>query len=104
LSDLLATAREPDEDESEAAEFLHSLLHVLKPRELVVLKLRFGLDGEARHSLSQVSQLLGISKERVRQIQERALQKLRIAADEQEASGSSRARPPVAAAVSPAPA
>jgi RNA polymerase primary sigma factor len=104
LSDLLATAQEPDENESEAAEFLHSLLHVLKPRELVVLKLRFGLDGESRHSLSQVSQLLGVSKERVRQIQERALQKLRIAADEQDAGGSSPARPPVATAGSPAPA
>jgi RNA polymerase primary sigma factor len=87
LSDLLATAREPEENRSEAAEFLSSLLHVLKPRELLVIKLRFGLDGESRHSLSQVSKALAVSKERVRQIQERALQKLRIAADEQEAPG-----------------
>src|SRR5262249_33327173 len=104
LSDLLATAREPDENESEAAEFLHSLLHVLKPRELVILKRRSGVDGESRPSLSQVSKMLAVSKERVRQIQERALQKLRIAADEPSAHGSSRAQQSIATAVSPAPA
>jgi RNA polymerase primary sigma factor len=87
LSDLLATAREPVENESEAVEYLGSLLGVLKPREQVVLKLRFGLDGESRHSLSQVSTALSISKERVRQIQERALQKLRVAADERDGLG-----------------
>ncbi|HZW31598.1 MAG TPA: sigma-70 family RNA polymerase sigma factor [Isosphaeraceae bacterium] len=88
LSDLLATAREPDEDPHEGVEFLYSLLHVLKPRELLVIQLRFGLDGQSRHSLSRVSAVLGISKERVRQIQERALQKLRSAAEAQEAPGS----------------
>jgi hypothetical protein len=87
LPDLLATAREPDEDASEAVEFLRSLLGVLNPRELVVLKLRFGLDGAPRHTLSQVSKVLAVSKERVRQIQERALQKLRVAADERDGLG-----------------
>jgi RNA polymerase primary sigma factor len=80
LSDLLVTAREPDEDDGEAREFLHCLLRVLKPRELLVIKLRFGLDGQSRHSLSQIGQVLAISRERVRQIEERALQKLRFAA------------------------
>src|SRR5208283_14251 len=44
---------------------------------LVVLQLRFGLGGKECHSLSQVSAVLDVSKERIRQIQEGALQKLR---------------------------
>jgi RNA polymerase primary sigma factor len=65
-------------------ELLGSLLGVLTPREQVVLKLRFGLDGQPRHTLSQVGKALAITKERVRQIQEQALQKLRIAAEERD--------------------
>ena len=98
LSDRFATTREPDENQSEAVEFLGSLLGVLKPREQVVLKLRFGLDGESHHSLSQVSTVLAISKERVRQIQERALEKLRVAAAERDGFGPSPAS--IATAVS----
>jgi hypothetical protein len=87
LSDRFATTREPDENQSEAVEFLGSLLGVLKPREQVVLKLRFGLDGESRHSLSQVGKALAITGERVRQIQDRALEKLRVAAAERDGPG-----------------
>jgi RNA polymerase primary sigma factor len=104
LSDLLATAWEPDEDEREAFEYLHNLLNVLKPRERVVLRLRFGLDGESRHSLSQVSQALAISKERVRQIQGRALQKLRVAVDERDGLGPGPAQPSIATPASHSPA
>ena len=42
-----------------------------------VLDLRFGLTGNGTHSLRQIGHLLRISKERVRQIQNRALEKLR---------------------------
>jgi RNA polymerase primary sigma factor len=45
-----------------------------------VLQLRFGLGGKPRHSLGQVSELLDVSRERIRQIQEAALAKLRILA------------------------
>jgi RNA polymerase primary sigma factor len=54
-----------------------------------VLQLRYGLDGNSAHSLSQVSEVLDVSKERVRQIQEKALQKLR-AFEESECSGGGR--------------
>jgi len=54
----------------------------LQPREQQVLSLRFGLGGTPRHSLSKVGKVLEVSKERVRQIQDRALQKLRSAATE----------------------
>ena len=56
-----------------------SLLAALSPREQFVLKLRFGLDGQPHHSLSQIGTILAVSKERVRQIQDRALRKLRDA-------------------------
>ena len=58
------------------------LLQVLRPREQEILALRFGLRGTDRLSLSQVGKVLEVSKERVRQIQDRALEKLREAASE----------------------
>ena len=54
----------------ELDDYLESMIQQLKPREQVVLQLRFGLGGKQCHSLSQVSALLNVSKERIRQIQE----------------------------------
>jgi RNA polymerase primary sigma factor len=65
-------------------DYLFSMINQLKPREQVVLQLRFGLCGTERHSLSQVSDLLDVSKERIRQIQEAALEKLRVLASGKE--------------------
>jgi RNA polymerase sigma factor (sigma-70 family) len=93
LAELLASERDQDQEESETVECLGTMIRILKPREQTVLKLRFGLDGEPRHSLSQVSKVLDVSKERIRQIQQRALEKLRIAADEQNDFDASRAEP-----------
>ena len=59
------------------------LMQVLRPREQQVLSLRFGLGGRERLSLSQVGNVLDVSKERVRQIEDRALQKLRASAERQ---------------------
>ncbi len=50
---------------------------VLTPRERLVLQLRFGLGNSQAHPLEQVGRKLGITRERVRQIEERALAKLR---------------------------
>ena len=49
----------------------------LSQRETTILKLRYGLSGETTHTLEQTGKVLGITRERVRQIQERALEKLR---------------------------
>jgi RNA polymerase sigma factor (sigma-70 family) len=54
----------------------------LRPREQEVITLRYGLGGQPRLSLSQVGKALSVSKERVRQIQDRALEKLRGMAKE----------------------
>ncbi len=79
-SSLLDALTYPPAEEAptgELDEYLVALMEQLKPREQVVIQLRFGLAGKACHSLSQVSEVLDVSKERVRQIQEGALQKLR---------------------------
>src|SRR5260370_35924327 len=50
---------------------------VLTPREQLVLQLRFGLNNSQAHPLEQVGRELGITRERVRQIEAGALAKLR---------------------------
>jgi RNA polymerase primary sigma factor len=77
LLDTLTYPTPVEAPTGELDEYLIALLEQLKPREQVVIQLRFGLAGKECHSLSQVSEVLEVSKERVRQIQEGALQKLR---------------------------
>ena len=49
----------------------------LTSREQLILRLRYGLGGEEEHTLEQIGQSLGLSRERVRQLEARALKKLR---------------------------
>jgi len=56
---------------------LAMVLEKLTDREMRIIKLRFGLDGEGPFTLEETGRVLGITRERVRQIQERALAKLR---------------------------
>lgn len=58
-------------------EELIDLLSHLKPREMEVLSKRFGLDGETPMKLKEIGAQLNISRERVRQIQQVALRKLK---------------------------
>jgi RNA polymerase primary sigma factor len=51
----------------------------LPPREQEVLRMRFGLDGNEGRTLKQIADELEISRERVRQIEARALRRLRHA-------------------------
>ncbi len=58
-------------------DLLNCVLEGLSVRETTILKLRYGLSGESIHTLEETGKILGITRERVRQIQERALEKLR---------------------------
>jgi RNA polymerase primary sigma factor len=86
-SDFKLTEAMPDNDSAmqqqnaERQEALQFLMENLRARERKVLDLRFGLSGNGTHSLRQIGHLLRISKERVRQIQNRALEKLRASAE-----------------------
>ena len=68
---------------SEAASYallkeqLLSVLHTLLPREEKVIRLRFGLDDGRPHTLEEVGQEFDITRERIRQIEAKALRKLR---------------------------
>ncbi len=69
----------PDEETIEKAliETVHHSLLVLKPREAQVLRMYFGLDGGEPFTLEDIGDTIGVTRERVRQIKDRALLKLR---------------------------
>lgn len=58
-------------------EDLAEVLGSLSPRERDVLRLRFGLDDGRQRTLEEVGQLFGVTRERIRQIEAKALRKLR---------------------------
>ena len=58
-------------------ENLEEMLSKLSPREVRVLRLRFGLQDGETHTLKEVGKKLGVTRERIRQIERKALRKLR---------------------------
>jgi len=54
---------------------VHAAIETLKPRQQLILKLRYGF-GDSVHTLQQVADQLGITRERVRQIQNKAKENL----------------------------
>jgi RNA polymerase sigma factor (sigma-70 family) len=81
LSDLLADSGvvDPADKVAGSAEQheVRALLDHLSEHQATVLRLRFGLDGGNPRSLEEVGRALGISRERVRQLEARALRRLR---------------------------
>lgn len=81
LSDLI---RDPNTTEPFEAVFkttlkerISQVLNELSDREKKIIQLRFGLDGEEALTLEETGHIMGITRERVRQIQEKAKNKLR---------------------------
>lgn len=73
------TLREADEPvfEDQIKRNLESLLSDLPPREAMILRLRHGLGGTETHTLEEIGALLSITRERTRQLQNRALKSLK---------------------------
>jgi RNA polymerase primary sigma factor len=83
ISELVADMNNPTPDvavvESDDLRHLSELLDVIADRAAKILKLRYGLEGEDPMTLKQIGQQIGLTRERVRQIEHEALRKLRDA-------------------------
>lgn len=66
---------------------LQGALETLRPMEAEIVRLRFGLDGGAGLTLREVGEVYSLSRERIRQIQQRALKKLRVELSEEGFAG-----------------
>ena len=64
-------------------EALRGILGSLAPRERAVLELRYGLDGQHPRTLDEVGRTFNVTRERIRQIENQSLKKLRALADAQ---------------------
>jgi RNA polymerase primary sigma factor len=85
LGDFIPEERtlSPDEDliERSLRHDVRSAMALLAPRETRILRLYFGIESERPHTLEEIGAEFGLSKERVRQIKERAMRKLRKGAE-----------------------
>ena len=84
LGNLLFDKTSPDPQEAlintEMRSEIEDILDSLDPREQVIMRCRFGFEDSDRHVLQQIGEQLGISRERVRQLEAQAIRKLRAAA------------------------
>jgi RNA polymerase primary sigma factor len=84
LGDLVEDARVPSPLEtaihSALSDETERLLAMLTPREATIIRLRFGLGGAGEHSLEQVGERFGVTRERIRQIEAKALARLKLRA------------------------
>ena len=80
LGDFIESDGETPEDEVSKnllREDLESVLNSLSPRERDVLRLRYGLDDGRMKTLEEIGQIFNVTRERIRQIEAKALRKLR---------------------------
>jgi len=80
LEDIISDGQNPQEDEARKLpkeQILEEAMTILTDREKKVIGLRFGLDGAKGKTLKEVSIELGVSRERIRQIEAKALGKIR---------------------------
>jgi len=63
--------------ELDLKERMASMLTTLTPREERIIKMRFGFDNGSEHTLEEVGQIFALTRERIRQIEAKALRKLR---------------------------
>lgn len=77
IADENATTPYEDLEDQTITRMLQEMVKTLDPREATILRYRFGLDGGSEKTLEEVGEKFGVTRERVRQIQNIALSKLR---------------------------
>ena len=89
------SVRSPEETaiHSDVANEVERAMAPLTDREKEVLRLRYGLGTDREHTLEEIGRHLSVTRERVRQIESRALQKLRSAKEREFAAAATRPRP-----------
>jgi len=81
LEDFIGDKSSPspysDAEKSEISEQIQNILKTLTPKEEKVIRMRFGIGTDRDHTLEEVGRYLSITRERVRQIEAKALRKLK---------------------------
>lgn len=81
LEDFIGDKNSPspysDAERTEVSEYIQRVLRTLTPKEEKVIRMRFGIGAERDHTLEEVGRFLSITRERVRQIEAKALRKLK---------------------------
>ena len=77
IEDTAAPQPAEKAEQSMIREQLMQVLSTLTPREEMVIRMRYGLDDNRQRTLEEVGQAFGVTRERIRQIEAKALRKLR---------------------------
>ncbi len=81
LEDFIGDSNTPspysDMEKNKVTERILEILHTLKPREEEVIRMRFGIGADRDHTLEEVGERMSITRERVRQIEAKAMRKLK---------------------------
>ena len=97
LGDVLRdrSARSPEDSalQGDLSNEVQRALAPLSDREKEVLRLRYGLGADREYTLEEIGKRLSVTRERVRQIESRALQKVRAARERDQAAAPARRRP-----------
>jgi len=77
IEDERAISPLDESSDRELAKITRTMLSTLQPREEKILRLRFGMDGQPAETLEKIGKIFNVSKERIRQIEKKALLKLK---------------------------
>lgn len=76
IADERAKGPEAELIETDNIKHVYEMLDTMEPREATILRMRFGLDGSEPRTLKEIGETLGLTRERVRQIENEALNRL----------------------------